>query len=100
MMIHGRRMVTEIDRNDDGFMDIPGDEQINLYSRWQYHSRNKLESQIGLKFIDDRITGGQTEDKGSNRYKTSVLTTRLEAFGKLGLIFPEKPAKSIGKFSR
>jgi outer membrane receptor for ferrienterochelin and colicins len=97
LMVHGRRMKNEVDRNDDGFMDIPDNTSINLYNRWNYHDNERLEGQINLKFLTDEINGGQTSDVVSSMlYKTNVSTKRAAVSGKLGFIFPEKPFKSIG----
>ena len=98
LMAHGNYMNNAMDLNDDGFYDVPLSQQINLYNRWQYHSGSKLESQIGVKYLYDKRNGGQISgDQNSHlRYVTSIVNQRAEAFGKLGFIFPERPAKSIG----
>jgi len=98
LMAHGNYLNNGIDRNGDGFYDIPLSQQINLYNRWQYHSGNKLESQIGIKYLFDQRDGGQiSADLNSHlRYITYITNQRAEVFGKLGFVFPEKPAKSIG----
>ena len=97
LMLHGRIMKNEVDRNKDGFMDIPDNNALNIYNRWQFQNNRNLESQIILKFLSDEIEGGQTKESRANpMYKTDVKTRRLEVGGKLGIVFPEKPLKSIG----
>jgi outer membrane receptor for ferrienterochelin and colicins len=100
LMLHGNYMNREIDRNSDGFYDIPRSQQINLYNRWNYHSGKKLESQIGIKFIRDERKGGQIHsdnDADPSRYFIAdVANQRAEVFGKLGIVFPKKPYQSIG----
>ena len=97
LMIHGKNMGTETDRNHDGFMDAPGNKTINLYNRWSYHDAKKLEAQLGIKFLADELLGGQLSNLNvTDRYRTSVITRRAEISGKLGFIFPDKPHKSIG----
>ncbi len=97
LMLHGKRMDREVDGNKDGFMDTPDNKAINFYNRWQYHSGTKIESQLSVKFLSDKLAGGQTKEVMSAMpYKTNVTTTRAQFTGKLGLIFPEKPLKSIG----
>jgi outer membrane receptor for ferrienterochelin and colicin len=97
LMLHGRSMQNEMDRNDDNFMDSPKNKNFNIYSRWQYHSNKKLEGQVSLKFLTDDVKGGQVNEiPVANRYSTNVKTYRAEVNGKLGFVFPEKPAKSIG----
>jgi outer membrane receptor for ferrienterochelin and colicins len=100
LMAHGNYKNKTIDRNDDGFHDTPLAKQLNLYNRWNYHSGKKLESQFGLKFIHDEKYGGQihpeNDEDPSKYYITDISNTRAEVFGKLGLVFPEKPYQSIG----
>lgn len=99
LMAHGRYMDNNIDRNGDQFMDLPNNKQFNIYNRWQYHSGKKLESQIGVRFLVDEIRGGQVQDADTGNmklYMTAVSSRRAEVFGKLGIVFPERPLKSIG----
>lgn len=97
LMVHGRFMQNETDRNKDGFMDVPNNKIINLYNRWNYHNTEKLEAQINLKFLADEVEGGQVSTLNVSRlYKTAVSTRRAEISGKLGLLFPEKLFKSVG----
>lgn len=97
LFMHGRSMKNEVDRNGDGFMDIPNNTSLNIFNRWQYHNTKSLEGQIGVKFLSDDIRGGQTRSVNApTRYRTFVNTNRAEVSGKLGFIFPEKPFKSIG----
>jgi len=98
LMAHGNYMNSSMDRNKDGFYDVPKSKQINLYNRWQYHSGNKIESQFGIKYLYDKREGGQiSPDPLSHlRYSTNIINQRAEVFGKLGFIYPEKPTKSIG----
>ena len=98
LMAHGNYLNQANDGNGDGFYDIPLAKQINLYNRWQYHSGGKLESQLGIKYLYDKREGGQISADPNSllRYSTYFTNQRAEVFGKLGFIFPEKPAKSIG----
>jgi outer membrane receptor for ferrienterochelin and colicins len=102
LMAHGNYMNRDMDRNKDGFLDIPHSQQLNVYNRWQYHSGKNVESQLGFKYVYDQRHGGQTHpgsDATVNRntyYISDILNRRAEAFGKLGLVYPEKPWKSIG----
>ena len=98
LMAHGNYMNNTTDKNGDGFYDAPPSQQINLYNRWQYHSGHNVESQIGARYLYDKRNGGQISgDPGTQlRYSTSIVNERAEFFGKLGFVFPEKPAKSIG----
>ncbi len=98
LMAHGNYLNRENDGNNDGFYDVPKNRQVNLYNRWQYHSGEKLESQIGIKYLYDERKGGQInpDPVDQSLYKTIITNQRAEIFGKLGFVFPEKPAQSIG----
>ncbi len=99
VMAHGNYMEGIQDLQDDGFLDIPHNKQVNLYNRWQYHGTGRLESQLGFRFIDDWREGGQYGSSSSHHggeYTTDVANKRMEVFGKLGILFPEKEGKSIG----
>ena len=94
LMLHGRSMQNEMDRNKDGFIDSPLNTNFNIFSRWQYHSNKKLEGQVSLKFLTDDVTGGQVNEIPSAlRYTTKVKTNRAEVSGKLGFVFPESLQK-------
>jgi outer membrane receptor for ferrienterochelin and colicins len=102
LMAHGNYNNRDMDGNNDGWLDVPHSQQINLYNRWQYNSGKKLESQLGFKYIYDKRHGGQEHpgsDEAVNRTKyfvSDIINERVEAFGKLGIVYPEKPWKSIG----
>ena len=100
LMAHGSYMDRTIDRNDDQFHDMPHVKQLNLYNRWNYHSGKRLESQIGLKYLIDERHGGQIHpenDEDHHAYFISdIINKRAEVFGKLGIMFPNRPYQSIG----
>lgn len=101
LMLHGNYMGREMDHNNDNFKDVPTGNQINLYNRWQYHDGRKVEGQFGLKLLRDERNGGQVESAAGTgpvgeRYSTGIENKRAEGFVKIGLIYPEKPFKSVG----
>ena len=94
-MVHGDKMFGSQDRNKDGWMDIPMGQQVNLSNRWQYHSRKswKPSSDSGsclMIAMADKWQGRSGNHHGGD-YMTSVQNARTEVFGKLGIVFPEKP---------
>jgi outer membrane receptor for ferrienterochelin and colicin len=102
LLVHGDFMQKKWDDNGDGFMDIPLTKQLSVANRWRYHSGKNLESQLGVKLLLDERNGGQltfdeARDKGTkNSYGSGISTKRLEAYAKVGVVFPEKPEKSFG----
>lgn len=130
LLMHSSRMGDEIaskmDRNNDGFLDLPMSTQYNVVNRWKYNG-TRLQSQFGIKALYDSRKGGQMNyynprhqemdsvfvpngsDHGghgadSGRYElqkkmyygTGIETKRLEAFAKTALLFPATPYKGLG----
>ena len=102
LLLHDDFLYNKQDFNMDGFRDLPTGNQFNGVHRWQYLGENGLMSEFGVKMLLDTKTGGEldynpSKDKFStNNYGLGINTTRYEAFGKIGYVFPEKMHKSIG----
>ncbi len=98
---HASSQLLKIDRNADNFLDTPLYQQINLMNRWRYQSE-KFAGQFGLKYLVDDKTGGQENfdperDRGTaSYYGFGSKTNRIEAFGKMALLFPSKPYQGLG----
>jgi len=97
-----------VDKNKDLFMDVPKVTTVNLFNRWDYMVPNRYVSRFGIKYLSENRNGGYlnyskdtySEDTTgiTNRtksYGTSISTRRTEAFWKNGLMFPNKPYKSL-----
>lgn len=101
LLAHGRTSLTRVNNNDNGFMDMPMDNEIQFVNRWKY-SGHKRESQFGVRFLADDKLGGQVKfDPDRNRmdqpyFGMRVRTRLVSAFGKSGFMFPDTPWKSIG----
>lgn len=101
VLFHADYFNSEIDRNDDRFMDIPKSKQVNLLNRYRYKSE-KLISQFGVSIMRDEKAGGQLGFDFNDNFQTTSQygfvnqTTRVELFGKTGLLFPAKPYKGWG----
>lgn len=101
LLFHSNYFASEIDQNDDGFMDLPKSRQINVMNRYKYQS-SKVMSQIGIQVMRDEKAGGQVGfDFGDDLLSSSEYgfinnTTRMEVFGKTGLLFQQKPYKGWG----
>lgn len=92
-----------LDHNNDGFIDNPLSEQLNIINRWQYFDTDK--GWIGLasfRFLTDRKLSGQTiadfdRPRKSNLYwQSQIITNRLDSSLKIGYVDPEIPYRSIG----
>jgi outer membrane receptor for ferrienterochelin and colicin len=101
LLLHGEGAFMKNDRNGDGFLDAPLQKGFSGSSRWDYNSGKKLESQFGVSYMLQDRDGGQLSyynkpEERNKYYGTAININRIEAYGKLGLVFPEKPWKSIG----
>lgn len=91
-----------LDFNKDGFRDLPTGNLFTAMNRWSYDNSKGLISQFGVRFLDDKKTGGQlnynaSKDKfTTNNYGLEINTKRIEGFGKVGYIFPQKKYQSLG----
>lgn len=90
------------DQNGDGFLDRPLNKQYLLLNRWFYHGPKGLELQAGVKGIYNTNTGGQwnyskgAEQVAGKPWGFELNTRRAEGWAKIGKIFPDKPATSVG----
>ena len=103
LYLHGNYQDKKHDVNNDGFMDMPLFNQINLMNRWQYINNEKgIVSFINLKFLNDQKQTGQLDfepesDRGTtNAWGSEIDTRRIEVSTKLGYVNPDIPYKSIG----
>ncbi len=117
--IHGNRRDVEEDRNNDGFLDAPLANQINVMNRWQYQNPSTgWVSFINLRFLNDEKQVGQT-GFDADRWRqilgidnatvtgvpvlgeveawgSEINTRRFDSSVKLGYVFPALPFQSIG----
>jgi len=93
---------TEIDHNEDGFMDMNLSRQINVANFWQYISPKGLEMRWGVRLLDESRDGGQISNSPhvalspEGLWKSAINNRRGEAFVKTGYIFKNKPGASVG----
>ena len=103
LYVHGNLRSQKEDRNDDGFLDAPLAEQVNIMNRWQYQNpETGWVSFINFRFLNDEKQVGQTEfnpdtDKfTTNFWGSEIDTRRFDSSVKLGYVFPELPFQSFG----
>jgi len=101
--LHGNTQNQEHDVNDDGFLDMPKFNQINIMNRWQYTNAEKgFVSFINLKFLNDEKQTGQlyfnpkTDKLTTNAWGSEIDTKRYEVSAKMGYVNPEIPWQSLG----
>src|SRR4030095_14978694 len=103
LMLHDAFLLNKmVDFNKDGFRDLPTGNLFTACNRWNYDNGKGLMTQFGFRFLDDQKVGGEThfEPSGDHHmdtvYGLEINSRRVEAFGKIGYVFPEKKYKSIG----
>ncbi len=103
LYIHGNTQNRMHDVNDDGFLDMPLFNQINLMNRWQYVDTQKgFVSFINLKFLNDEKQTGEldfnpdSDRLTTNSWGSEINTKRYEVSAKFGYVNPEVPWQSLG----
>ncbi len=103
LYLHGNTHNKKHDVNNDGFMDMPKYNQINIMNRWQYTNAEKgFVSFINLKFLNDEKQTGEldfnpeTDKLTTNNWGSEIDTRRYEVSAKLGYVNPEIPYQSLG----
>ena len=103
LYLHGSTQQEKHDVNDDGFLDMPMYNQINVMNRWQYTNPEKgVVSFINLRYLNDEKQAGQVDfdperDRGTtNFWGSEINTERFEVTTKLGYVNPAIPYQSLG----
>jgi len=103
LYVHGDLRNQKFDKNQDSFLDMPLQQQLNLMNRWQYINNEKgLVSFINIKFLNDEKQTGQidfdpkTDKFTTNYWGSEINTRRFEASAKFGYVNPEIPYQSMG----
>lgn len=98
LALHAVQPASRIDRNDDGFLDLPLLTRYMVYNKWKYGNETSagLNVLIGLRFVNEKRVGGQndyreSEHKGSTQvYGQLISFNQPEAYTKLGYRFSDR----------
>ncbi|NNC49673.1 MAG: TonB-dependent receptor [Flaviramulus sp.] len=103
LYLHGNLRDKKFDNNNDSFLDMPLQKQINLMNRWQYIDTKKgFVSFINFKFLNDEKQTGQldfnpgTDMLTTNSWGSEIDTKRYEVSSKFGYVNADIPWRSIG----
>ncbi len=91
ILLHASDEFTELDENNDNFMDMPMVKQYNFINRWYYTNGNYI-SQVFIRAMSEKRMGG-TLDKS---YHIGIETERYEFFLKNGYVFNHEKNTSVG----
>lgn len=89
-----------IDNNNDGFLDMPKNRQVNVYNRWKYDADNG-HAQVGVKILDEERKGGQLSrfkgnlEEKEKAYPIDINIRRYQLYGKRGFELDDK-GSSLG----
>jgi len=100
LLTHASTLRNRVDKNNDGFLDLPLYTQYNVINRWKYQD-SKVMAQFGVKALYEDRLGGQTDFekkmKGTTEaYGFGAKINRYEFFSKIARLFPDKPYKGLG----
>jgi len=91
----------EFDDNDDGFLDKPQYDRVNIMNRWKFLGK-RANGQFLINYMFDDRTSGQvgfdpeTDIGSSDIYGIGLHTNRVNAYGKTGFFFDDKPDQNVG----
>ena len=96
LFVHYSKDGTQHDGNDDGFLDMPIKEQVNLMNRWQ-HRVNNYVSQYGIRYLHESRIGGQAtkHHNFTDPYRIDINTNRIEGFTKQAYIINPDNVESV-----
>ncbi|MFC2129761.1 TonB-dependent receptor domain-containing protein, partial [Bacteroidota bacterium] len=102
LLVHGKYQPIKMDRNSDGFVDHPAGTNAIFLNRWKYQGNNGLQSQLGIKGTFINMQSGQMDFDHDQAFDSQTAwgsytkINRIEAWLKVGTVFPEKPFSSLG----
>lgn len=99
---HYDKHLSAHDDNNDGFADMPQQEQFNLANRWTY-SGEKIHSALFLRGLSEKRKSGQIVDHagaaapshGAKPYIIDLNTKRFEGFAKNAYMFGDAHRSNI-----
>jgi outer membrane receptor for ferrienterochelin and colicins len=99
ILSHGSFLQSNIDYNNDSFLDLPKYGQINVLNRWKYVDSRKM-IQFGGRILYENRVGGQKgfQDLKAtpNLYGFTNKTFRPEFFLKMAKLYQSQPYKGLG----
>ena len=96
LLVHYSNDKMQHDGNDDGFLDTPLKEQVNLMNRW-YHKLDHYVAQYGVRYLHEKRTGGQSTKHHdvADPYRVHLQTNRAELFTKQAYIIDKEKVESV-----
>lgn len=101
LLLHSDHLGTRVDRNKDGFLNLPLATRLNAFNKWKYLSGHGIVSEVGLGALRETRQGGQVDfrDTGDaallQHYGTAQATTRYTDYAKTSYTWPTRPFQSL-----
>ena len=86
---------TDMDMNNDGFVDDPRQMQFNLANRWLYYDPDGMQVRFGVKMLYDDRKGGQRHIASDNPWLSDVANKCFNAYLKVGVPLNEDNSRNI-----
>jgi outer membrane receptor for ferrienterochelin and colicins len=102
LLLHTDHLSNRVDRNGDGFLDLPLATQFNGYDKLKYKSGTGLVAELGVGAIHETRQGGQLgfreneADAYRTAYGTTQTTDRYTAQARTSYTWPGRPFQSLG----
>ncbi len=102
LLLHTDHLGNRVDRNGDGFLDLPLATQFNGYDKVKYKSGTGLVAELGVGAIRETRQGGQLgfreneADAYRVAYGTTQTTHRYTAQARTSYTWPGRPFQSLG----
>ena len=96
-LLHHNRRDKINDKNNDGFLDKPLQDQNNFLNKWQYTDAiNGIVSFFNIRYLDDEKIFGMNNNESRNVWNGEISTKRFDSSFKLGYVNPNLPFQSLG----
>lgn len=103
LLLHTDHLGQRVDRNHDGFLDLPLATQLNAMAKWKYKPERSWVVDLGGGALRETRAAGQMAYRAASddpltatTYGVESTTNRLTAFTKASYTFTGKPYQSLG----
>ena len=95
--LHHNRRDKKNDKNNDGFLDKPLQDQNNFLNKWQYTDAiNGIVGFFNIRYLDDEKIFGMNNNESRNVWNGEISTKRFDSSFKFGYVNPNLPFQSLG----
>ncbi len=96
VMTHGEFRQQENDRNHDGFLDMPLQEDFVVRNEWRFIGDRGLRANIAMSAVDMQREGGMLGGDVPPRWTMDTDVQRAEVQAKVGYVLPGEEGRSWG----